>query len=59
MAMTMATSTPTIPKTAVKMLSSNTLLKDVRGAAQPLIRAAAAGLGHVVSVTKAGDVLLL
>lgn len=59
MAMINATSTPTIPNAAVKILSTNTLENEVRGAAQPLMRAAAAGLGHVTSVTKAGDVLLL
>jgi hypothetical protein len=59
MAMTIATSTPTIPNTAVKMLSTNTFENDVKGATHPLIRAAAAGLGQVISVTKAGEVLLL
>jgi hypothetical protein len=58
MAMTMATSIPTIPNTAVKMLSTKTLVNEVSGEAHPLIRAAAAGLGQVTSVTKAGEVLL-
>lgn len=51
-------SIPAIPNTAVKMLSINTLAKLLRGPAQPLIREAAAGDGHVGSVTKAGEVLL-
>ena len=46
-----------MPKTAVKMLSMKMLAKDVRGDEQPCIRAAAAGLGQVESVTKAGDEL--
>ncbi len=49
---------PTMPKTAVKMLSMKMFVKDVSGAEQPLIRAAAAGLGHIGFVTKAGLVLL-
>lgn len=51
-------SIPTIPKTAVKMLSTKMLAKLVIGVAQPRCRAAAAGLGHWASVTKAGEVLL-
>lgn len=51
-------SIPAIPKTAVKMLSIKTLAKLLSGAAQPLISEAAAGEGHVGSVTKAGEVLL-
>lgn len=50
-------SMPAMPKTAVKISSMKTLAKLAMGAAQPLIRAAAAGDGHVASVTKAGDVL--
>lgn len=53
-----STSTPTNANTAVKMLSTKTLVKLVRGAAQPLINLAAAGLGQVASVINAGDVLL-
>lgn len=49
---------PTMPKTAVKMLSTKTLVKEVRGVAHPVTREAAAGLGQVASVMKAGDVLL-
>lgn len=49
---------PAIPNTAVKMLSMNTLAKLLRGPAQPLISEAAAGDGHVGSVTKAGELLL-
>jgi hypothetical protein len=48
---------PTTPKTAVKMLSTNVLLKRESGVAQPVKRAAAAGLGQVASVMKAGEVL--
>lgn len=58
MARMSTTSIATIPKTAVKIVSTKVLPKDVRGVAQPLRRAAEAGLGQVVSVTKAGDVLL-
>jgi hypothetical protein len=58
MAMMRATSTPTIPKAAVKILSTKTFENEVKGAAHPLMRAAAAGLGQVTSVTKAGVVLL-
>lgn len=50
---------PAIPKTAVKMSSEKMLAKEAMGAAQPRIRAAAAGEGHVASVTKAGEVLLM
>ncbi len=49
---------PTAPKTAVKMSLTNWLEKDVMGAAHPFSRAAAAGLGHLESVTNAGVVLL-
>lgn len=49
---------PAMPKTAVKMSSTKTLAKLETGAAQPRIRAAAAGDGQVASVTKAGEVLL-
>lgn len=52
------TSMPTIPNTAVKMLSTKTLVKAVRGVAHPVTSEAAAGLGQVASVMKAGDVLL-
>lgn len=58
MDMTRATSIPTMPKAAVKMLSMKTFENEVKGAAQPLIKAAVAGLGQVASVTKAGAVLL-
>jgi len=51
-------STPTIPKTAVKMSSRKILANDVMGVAHPRMSAAAAGLGHVGFVTKAGDELL-
>lgn len=51
-------SIPTIPNTAVKMLSTNVFPNEVRGVAQPLIMAAAAGLGQVESVMKAGELLL-
>lgn len=49
---------PTIPNTAVKMLSTKVLPKELRAATQPCCKAAAAGLGQVASVTKAGEVLL-
>lgn len=49
---------PTKPKTAVKMLSRKTLAKDETGPRQPRCRAAAAGEGQTLLVTKAGDVLL-
>lgn len=49
---------PTMPKTAVKMSSMKMLEKEVRAGEQPLMSAAAAGLGHVGFVTKAGAVLL-
>lgn len=49
---------PTMPKTAVKMLSMKVFAKLEIEAEQPRRRAAAAGLGHVESVTKAGEVLL-
>lgn len=49
---------PTMPKTAVKMSSMKMLLKEVMGAAHPIIRAAAAGLGQAGFVTNAGEVLL-
>jgi hypothetical protein len=58
MDMMSAASIPTIPNAAVKILSTKTLENEVKGAAQPLIKAAVAGLGQVVSVTNAGDVLL-
>lgn len=51
-------SIPTMPKTAVKMLSMNTFAKAVMGVAHPRMRAAAAGLGHTASLSKGGDVLL-
>lgn len=51
-------SIPAIPNTAVKMLSMKTLAKLLSGPEQPLISEAAAGDGHVGSVTKAGEVLL-
>lgn len=51
-------SIPAIPNTAVKMLSMKTLAKLLSGPAQPLMREAAAGDGHVGSVTKAGEELL-
>lgn len=43
---------------AVKMRSIKPLENEVRAGAQPDMTAAAAGLGHVVSVMKAGAVLL-
>jgi len=49
---------PTMPKTAVKMLSMKMLAKLEMAVAQPRTRAAAAGLGQVSSVTKAGVVRL-
>lgn len=49
---------PTAPKTAVKMSLTNWLLNEVMGAAQPFSKAAAAGLGQKLFVTKAGAVLL-
>ena len=51
-------STPAMPKTAVKMSSTKTFAKLAIDAAHPDSRAAAAGDGHVVSVMKAGEVLL-
>lgn len=50
---------PTMPNTAVKMLSTKVFPKELTGVTQPCWRAAAAGLGHVASVIKAGEVLLL
>lgn len=58
MAMIMTVSMPTIPNMAVKILSTNVFPNEVRGVAQPRKRAAAAGLGHVESVMKAGELLL-
>ena len=49
---------PTMPNRTVKISSTKRLAKLVRGAAHPRMRAAAAGLGQVLSLTKAGDVLL-
>ncbi len=49
---------PTMPNTAVKMLSTKVFPNEVRAATQPGWRAAPAGLGQVASVTKAGEVLL-
>jgi hypothetical protein len=40
------------------MLSMKVLLKRDNGVLQPVIKAAAAGLGQVESVWKAGEVLL-
>lgn len=40
------------------MSSTNTFANEVMGEAHPESMAAAAGLGQVASVTKAGDVLL-
>lgn len=57
-AMTKTTSKPTTPKRAVKMLSRKTLAKEEIGVAHPRMMAAAALLGQVASVTKAGEVLL-
>lgn len=51
-------SMPAMPNAAVKMSSTKTLAKLEIGAAQPRIKAAAAGEVHVASVTKAGEVLL-
>lgn len=47
-----------MPNTAVKMSSMKMFENEVRAGEHPLIRAAAAGLVHVASVTKAGAVLL-
>lgn len=58
MAITRTTSIPTIPNIAVKMLSTNVFPNELRGVEQPRINEAAAGLGHVASVTKAGELLL-
>ena len=52
------TSMPTMPKTAVKMLSMKMLANEVIGVAQGRMRAAAAGLEHTSSVMKAGEELL-
>jgi len=57
-AMMSTASTPTTPNMAVKMLSMKVLLNRESGVAQPVISAAAAGLGHVGPIWKAGDVLL-
>lgn len=56
--MTTTASTPTTPNTAVKMLSMNVLLNCDSGIAQPVIRAAVAGLGQVGSEWNGGEVLL-
>lgn len=45
---------PTMPNRAVKMTSRAMLAKLEMDVAQPRSRAAAAGLGHVESVMKAG-----
>lgn len=47
-----------MPNTAVKMSSIKMFENEVRAGEHPLIIAAAAGLGQVESVTKAGVVLL-
>lgn len=47
-----------MPKTAVKIWSMKLLENEVMAGAQPVVTAAAAGLGHVVSVMNAGAVLL-
>ena len=57
-AMMKTASMPTMPKTAVKMSSRKMLANEVMGVAHPRMRAAAAGLGHVGLVTKAGEELL-
>lgn len=49
---------PTMPKMAVKMSLSKLPANEETKGAQPRRKAAAAGLGQVVSVTNAGDVLL-
>lgn len=49
---------PTTPKTAVKMMSMKPFAKLETAVAQPRRRAAAAGLGQMGLVTKAGVVLL-
>lgn len=49
---------PTIPNTVVKIVSSRIFEKEEMDVAQPLSSAAAAGLGHVESVMKAGEELL-
>lgn len=48
---------PTQPKTAVKMMSMKLLEKLEMAVAQPRSRPAAAGLGQMGLVTKAGTVL--
>ena len=48
---------PTMPKTAVKRSLMKAFAKLATLVEQPRRRAAAAGLGHVSSVMKAGDVL--
>ena len=50
---------PTQPKRAVKMVSMKVLEKLEMAVAQPRSRPAAAGLGQVGLVTKAGTVLLM
>lgn len=49
---------PTIPNTAVKILSTKVFPNELTGVTHPCWRAAAAGLGQVASVMKAGEVLL-
>lgn len=49
---------PTMPNIAVKMLSTKALEKLEIKVAHPRASPAAAGLGQVGLVTKAGDVLL-
>ena len=53
-----ATSIPTMPNAPVKIVSRKVLAKDVKGLTQPMFAAAARAVGHVVSGTKAGEVLL-
>jgi len=52
-------SRPTMPNTAVKIVSISVLPKATSGEPQPRMSAADAGDGQVGSVTKAGDVLFV
>ena len=54
-----ATSTPTIPNAPVKIVSRKVLAKLTKGVTQPMFAAAATAVGHTLSGTKKGDVLLL
>ncbi len=54
-----ATSTPTIPNAPVKMMSRKLLAYETNGVTQPMFAAAARAEGQALSVTNAGEVLLL